>query len=603
MSELQNRRYKEISPEETVKKLKKILEEMKIEVEEKWSEKSSVDTYSVRICIKGTDIGQNGKGMTREFARASGYAEFFERLQNGMLRFRIEKPTKELPFSNAPDEKHIKVEELMKNNNSLLENIIKANGYENKTKEEKIEYIKHIFNEKSNLVEKEDYTSLPYYSIKNKDIEYIPDRLISYLYNSNGMCAGNSIEEALIEGLSEILERYVNLLILKKRLTLPEIPETYIEKFPKVKQMIEKMKKNEEYYFRLVDCSLGGKYPVAGLYILEKNTGRLGFKLGAHPDYGIAMERCFTEAAQGRDIYNYSHSGIFDFYEKEKNGDKNFIKFLFEDPTVIIPYQIIGEKLDYEFTEMPDVSNLENKTILKNMVKDILKEGKDILIRDLSILGFPTASIIIPGISEWSFDTNANYYNLIITLQSLLKDLRKINLENIKEVIKILETIIYKIGCERLSLFISLKDNSILPCEQIGMGAKYFLGIAYIMDKQYDKSAKLLEELEKITENIIENPLEKIMIKAVYYYASSMDKLKDHKKAIYYINLLFDLEIAQAIDFSFSNREDILVNHYGITEDDYVDNDDNYYLPFMKTFREIQRDNIIDQMKNKKIFE
>ena len=142
-----------------------------------------------------------------------------------------------------------------------------------------------------------------------------------------------------------------------------------------------------------------------------------------------------------------------------------------------------------------------------------------------------------------------------------------------------------------------------LPCEQIGLGAKYFLGIAYIMNKQYNKAAKLLEDLCFITQSISENPLEKIMVRAVYYYASAMDKLAQHNKAMYYINLLFDIEIAEAIDMSFKNRNDILLNHYGITKEDYVDNDDTYYLPFMKKFREAQRDNVIDQMKNKEIFE
>ena len=265
MSELQNRRYKEVEPEETVKKLKKLLEKLGLEVEEKWSNESSVGTYSLRICIKGTDIGQNGKGMTKEFAMASGYAEFFERMQNGMFRFRMEKPTKELPFSNSPDEKHLSVEEIMKGNNSFLENILKKNNKEDKSKEEQVEYIKEIFNEKSKIVEKEDYLYLPYYSVRNKELEYIPDRLFSYLFDTNGMCAGNSKEEALIEGLSEILERYVGIKIFQDKYTLPEIPDSYIEKFPKVKKMLNKLKENTEFYVRLVDCSLGGKYPVAGL--------------------------------------------------------------------------------------------------------------------------------------------------------------------------------------------------------------------------------------------------------------------------------------------------------------------------------------------------
>ena len=131
MSDLQKRRYKEVTPEETVKKLKEILQKIGIDVEEKWSKESSVGTYSLRVAIKGTDIGQNGKGMTKEFAMASSYAEFFERFQNGVFRFRMEKPTEELPFSNAPDEMHLSVEEAMQGNNSFFEYIIKENGKAN----------------------------------------------------------------------------------------------------------------------------------------------------------------------------------------------------------------------------------------------------------------------------------------------------------------------------------------------------------------------------------------------------------------------------------------------------------------------------------------
>src|SRR5699024_556333 len=97
-----------------------------------------------------------------------------------------------------------------------------------------------------------------------------------------------------------------------------------------------------------------GKYPVAGLYILEKNTGKFGFRLGAHPDYGIAMERCFTEAAQGRDIYEYAETCIFYFYEGEKSEDRNLAEYIFTH-FAAAPYQVIGPKPEYEFTEMPDV--------------------------------------------------------------------------------------------------------------------------------------------------------------------------------------------------------------------------------------------------------
>ena len=121
-------------------------------------------------------------------------------------------------------------------------------------------------------------------------------------------------------------------------------------------------------------------------------------------------------------------------------------------------------------------------------------------------------------------------------------------------------------------------------------------------DSIEDSMRKILEDLTFMCDNILDDGIEKIMVKAVYYYASAMDKLQNHEEAMYYINLLFDEELANCIDASFAEKGNTLVAHYGITEDDYVENDDAYYLPFMKKFREAQRDNLIDQANNAKIF-
>ena len=113
---------------------------------------------------------------------------------------------------------------------------------------------------------------------------------------------------------------------------------------------------------------------------------------------------------------------------------------------------------------------------------------------------------------------------------------------------------------------------------------------------------KILEDLTFICDNILEEGIEKIMVKAVYYYASALDKTRSHKEAMYYINLLFDKELAECINISFAEQEKILIEHYGIKETDYVENDDSYYLPFMKKLREAQRDNPINQLDNRNIF-
>ena len=592
MSDLQQMRYKETSPQKTVKRIKEILKNNNVEVEENWTKKSSVNTYSLRLCIKGTNLGQNGKGMTKDFALASAYAEFLERYQNGMLVFRTEKPNQEFPFLYSADEKKLSLEELANQNDSFIEQIFEENKEECKTK---LELLEKIFGNEKQII------SLPQYSVRDKKIVYIPHVLSCHLVGSNGMCAGNSPEEALIEGISEILERYVSMQIIYQKLALPEIPEEFIERFPKVKEMYQKLKKSEEYVCKLLDCSMGGKYPVAGLIILQKNTGRFGFKLGAHPDYGIAMERCFTEAAQGMDIYTYAQGCIFDFKNEDLDNAENIREFV-DKNVATLPYQLLSSEKSYKFTELEDVSNLNNSQILNKLVNKILKEGHDIIIRDVSTLGFPSFRVIIPGMTEVTRTKMAGRYREFEDIEYLLKDLNRINLNNLPKVIQMLETLIYDGGFESLYFLMNVKDTNLLPCEKINNGTKYFLAICYIMNKEYKKAEKILEEILFIASNLIPEDITTVLVRAVYYYSEAMSRLNSHQKAMEYINLLFDTEIAEAIDFSFNKRENILLNHYLVKQEDYVENDDTYYLPFMKTLKKMQKENIIDQMELKDLF-
>ena len=85
MSKQQEMHYKDSLPEKTISQLKEILNKRGVSVDEIWNKESSIGTYSVRVNFKGTSIGANGKGVTKSYALASGYAELFERLQNGLL--------------------------------------------------------------------------------------------------------------------------------------------------------------------------------------------------------------------------------------------------------------------------------------------------------------------------------------------------------------------------------------------------------------------------------------------------------------------------------------------------------------------------------------
>lgn len=58
--------------------------------------------------------------------------------------------------------------------------------------------------------------SIPFTNARNGEVVYFPVNLLDNLYGSNGMSEGNTEYEALVQGLSEIIERYVKRKLLKE---------------------------------------------------------------------------------------------------------------------------------------------------------------------------------------------------------------------------------------------------------------------------------------------------------------------------------------------------------------------------------------------------
>ena len=142
----------------------------------------------------------------------------------------------------------------------------------------------------------------------------------------------------------------------------------------------------------------------------------------------------------------------------------------------------------------------------------------------------------------------------------------------------------------------------LLHAENIGNGVKYFLAMCYLMKGDYTRAEKLLEDILFVANQFIPNEVTTILLRAVYYYASGMNKLHHHGKVIEYLDMLFDKEVVNALDYQFKEKEKILIRHYDIQQEDYVENDDDYYLPFMQTLREAQKQNVICQEELSKLF-
>lgn len=300
------KKYKEKSPQETIDKIINILNFLKIETSilENISDDGSY-SYYISCFYNGKKIGfSNGKGTTKEFALASGLAEFMERLSNDFLKaenyFLLNKKLMEESFETNNffvhhDEKILTIPELM--SNEIILELYKTYG---------TVFLSFLHGKDKDA----KFITLPFKNVHNDKIGYLPiyDTGISLLFGSNGMCAGNSEKEALIQGISELLERYCLIeSFLYSDIDIPNIPLSILDKYPYIKKICDEFKKNN-FSVQIKDLSFGGKFPVVGVIVKDLKTGKAKFNAGAFPVLHIALERCFTEILQNKNISSLSDS-------------------------------------------------------------------------------------------------------------------------------------------------------------------------------------------------------------------------------------------------------------------------------------------------------
>lgn len=244
-----------------------------------------------------------------------------------------------------------------------------------------------------------------FYNVFNDTYENLPIKLINSLTHSNGLCAGNSKEEALVQGISEIFERYCYKQIMIKEIEIPTIKIEDLEKYSVYQQLKEL--ENLHFYYEIKDCSLGRKFPVVGIIIYNKLHDKYSFSVGSDPDFNIALQRCITEIFQGISI-NEIESKMKNLnadYEKnkEKLGEDfiatNWLK-CYSSNSGIHPRSIFKCNKEVGIKELPFFSVTDNKSALKILYRILSSEQLQIYIKNYSSFGFPTYKVYIPSLSE-----------------------------------------------------------------------------------------------------------------------------------------------------------------------------------------------------------
>ena len=385
------RKYKECSPEETIFRIQGILKDAGVFPVIRNTGEKRKGICSVRVTLFPTAAGTNGKGTDELYSTASGLAELMERLQNNAL---LHRPAGGNPggcgFLEAPDEEMAPLEEVLANPDPFTRMVFSALDGEEPLCGGPALYEMYSFEIGGRRV----LPVVPFADPANGRIVRVPVHPLRRFDGSNGMAAGNTMEEALVQGLSELLEREVNGMVLEGRAVPAEIPDEAVSAFsffPRIREL----RALGRYRVRLLDFSLGRGWPVAGLCITDLEKGTFGLRFGAHPSFPVALERTLTEAFQGRTLEAFA-SGCRVGSRKDACRAGNRIGIATNGAGIYPESLFLGEP-GWTFRPWTRFQGTGNREFLRELLKLLKDEGQEPLFRDASFLGFPACQIVIPG--------------------------------------------------------------------------------------------------------------------------------------------------------------------------------------------------------------
>ncbi len=439
MNKLEISHFKDNEPKETIKRIREILWNLDCKVLEELHDDNK-GIFSAHIRIDDTGIYSNGKGVTPELALASGYGELMERLQN-LLNFRIpsvfHKEVKNNKLTVVPDE-------IIKD--------IRTISIDNK-------WLKTLFDEKKQrrilrllrTYSSDKVVMIPFREYGKKDIIEIPYVLQDVIYGSNGMAAGNTEDEAAVQGLCEIFERHVTKKLVKVEQLhgrFREITASISEKYPWANEAINTI--NEAGYdLHVLDLSEIENTPVVAGIFIDKETSRYSVNIASHPALNIAIERTITEALQGRKLSEMT--GMTDISKhQEALPESANLNNIFATGEGIYPFKTF----DFIKSE-PSVNWNRNYNTSREMkeacIELIYELGYKLYYRDMSYLGFPSYHFIVPGMSEITLSSQeVEDFFEINMISDELQNIEGITKEKAKKIIKFLKN---RSSIYRLSLY------------------------------------------------------------------------------------------------------------------------------------------------------
>lgn len=203
----------------------------------------------------------------------------------------------------------------------------------------------------------------------------------------NGPSAGNCVEEALSQGICEIVERHTSSCISHNKMKTSAInPNSATD--PMVLEMIHKYQKAGIKLF-VTDFTMGMGIPSVGVLAYDPSTfpekSEIVWTAGTTPDPQKAFSRALTEVAQLAGDFNTGSNYVASGLPKFKTLDE--------------AHYVIRTDNEIDISDLPDLSNDNIKVEVERCLATLADQNLEVIVVDTqhSELQIPAFYTIIPG--------------------------------------------------------------------------------------------------------------------------------------------------------------------------------------------------------------
>jgi len=374
---------------------------------------------------------------------------------------------------------------------------------------------------------------------RNQEVT-IPFNWFFTINEFNGPSAGNCVEEAISQGICEIVERHVSSIISRNRLKVPAINADSATD-PMVVEMIQKYR-NAGVKFYLSDFSLDTGIPSVGVLAYDPlnfpGKSEIVWTAGTTPDPQKALSRALTEVAQLAGDFNtgsnYVASGLPKFTKIE---DADFI---------------IRPGKEVHINTLSDLSNQNIKVEVQNLISALSKKGMEVIVVNTMhpLLKIPAFYTIIPGahFRERALGTSVGMFSAKIITENKKPKVAINELEKMEKMLPGKYYIKFYLG----SCHLSLNDPAAAlgcftraleldPTEQDIPSIYSYMGVCFKEMGEYRRALVVLKNAEKY---------DKERTDIYNLMGFSHFKLKEHEKAIACFKKVLQLDPGSAIDYA-----------------------------------------------------